>query len=287
MANSTVPLSGALAIRRIDMFCAFYVGLFNLIVGLLSNAAVILVLATRRAFRSNQSALYLLVEAISNIGLLLTVYPTRIWTFLLKSDPVLLSIAWCKIHTTLIQVWPLCSVYTISLLAFEQYLSTNPRAHWRQKSTLRLTHLLIVCNVAFVVLHNSTFLVFADIQPSKGCHVYHSSVKSYYTWVYYPFLASTVPFVFTITLSLLAYHNVRHLVRRQTSLVRRRLDRQMTALTLARVLCLSIFGLPFVFAGLAGVRLNNSSNNPLQIAIISLIRSMLQTLFFTNFSVGR
>jgi hypothetical protein len=263
-----------------------YVGMCNLLLGVVGNAAVILVFSKLRTFQGNQCAFYLIIESMSNIGLLIAVYPSRIVTAWFGVDLVLGSLVWCKIRIMLLQACGLCSVYTIALLAIDQYLATNVHYRLRQRSTLKLAHRATLANVCFVVLHSVSFLIFVDIQPSMGCTVYDPIVKRYYSYFYYSFASSAFPLTVTITFSLLAYHNVRHLVRLQLPVVRRRLDRQMTSMTLARVLCLTVCGLPFMLASIAELNVNNSVDNYFQLAIVNLITSIVYTLLYTNFSVS-
>jgi len=68
--------------------------------------------------------------------------------------------------------------------------------------------------------------------------------------------------------------------------VRRRLDRQLTAMVLARVICTIVLGVPFICITLYQINLNNSENNYMKLAIISLIGIILCSLLYANFAVN-
>ncbi|CAF3720555.1 unnamed protein product [Rotaria sp. Silwood1] len=185
-----------------------------------------------------------------------------------------------------LQAFALYSLFTVCFLSFDQYLSTNVRSSWRQKSTLKLAHLLTSLNVCFVVLHSSTVLIIYEIQPSMSCNVYNPIARRYYSFFYYPILANILPVVLTVTLSLLAYRNVRRIVRLQLPVFRRRLDRQMTAMTLARVMVLIIFGFPYIIISQYAVNLKISGNNYMEIAIVSLLSAIFASIMHANFTVN-
>jgi hypothetical protein len=140
--------------------------------------------------------------------------------------------------------------------------------------------------VCFVILHGITALVFTEIQPSMGCSVYNPIAKRYYTFFYYPVLANTFPLTFIVTSIVLAYRNVRRIVRLQQPVFRRRLDYQMTAMTLARVVVLTICGFPYVIISLYQLNLYIPADNYMQIAIITLLSIVFASLLHLNFAVN-
>jgi hypothetical protein len=153
-------------------------------------------------------------------------------------------------------------------------------------STLKLAHRLIIFNICFCTLHSTLFLIFTEIQSSLGCTVYNPTLKKYLSFFYYPILSNALPLVITISFSLLAYRNVRRIFRRQVPIVRRRLDHQLTAMVLARVICAIVLGLPFICITLYELNLNTSEDNAMKLAIATLIDIIFTSLLFTNFSVN-
>jgi hypothetical protein len=116
--------------------------------------------------------------------------------------------------------------------------------------------------------------------------VYNSILKKYLSYFYYPILSSALSLIITVSFSLLAYRNVRRIFRRQVPLVRRRLDRQLTAMVLARVICTIILGVPFICITLYQLNLSSSENNCMKLAIISLVGIIFYSLLYANFAVN-
>lgn len=279
-------LSTADYIRYIADKYNFYVGIFNLIIGIISNIFLILIFTRMRIFRNNQCSFFLTIESFSNLGLITTMYISRIFTVILGIDPILLSIVWCKIRAFIVQGCGLYSLLTICFNTFDQYLVTNHRYAIRQLSTIKLAYRLTIFYTCFTILHSLIFLIFNDIQSSLGCTVYNSLLKKYLSFFYYPILGNAFPLIATVIFSLFAYHNVRSVVRRQIPLIRRRLDKELTSLVLARIISLVICGIPYVCNTIYGFNRNTNGNNSIESAIYSLVTAIVDCLLFTNFSVN-
>jgi hypothetical protein len=277
--------STAQYIRNIADSYDFYVGLFNLIVGLIGNIFIILVFTNLRLLRGNQCSFYLIIESVSDLGLLIAIYSSRILTNVLGYDPTIVSLPWCKIRAMFAQIFGLWSLFTICCMTFDQYLATNHRYSFRQMSTLKLAHGLTIFNICFCVLHSILYLIFTEIQTSLGCTVYNAILKKYLSFFHIPILSSALPLVITVSFSLLAYRNVRRIVRHQIPLVRRRLESQLTAMVLGRVICIVVLGLPFIFISILELNVNNSEGNYMELAIVDLLSSICYSLLYTNFSV--
>jgi hypothetical protein len=254
--------------------------------GLISNIFIILILTNLRIFRGNQCAFYLIIECSSNIGLLSTILSSRILAYILGIDPVHLSIVWCKIRSWATQVFAFISLFTISCATLDQYLSTNHRYSFRQMSTLKLAYRLIFCIISFAIIHNIPLLFLTEIRPITGCSVYNSILKKYYAFFYYPIVVSLLPVIITGSMSLLAYRNVRKIVRLQVPIVRRRLDRQLTAMILARVICLLTLALPYIIYSVSTVNISINANDYTGLAIEGLINAIILSLFYGNYSIN-
>lgn len=263
----------------------FTCGIFNLIIGVISTLSIVVIFASVRAFRGNQCAFYLTIESITDLGLILFYFPPKIAYHFQGQNLFRQSLVWCKLSLMCSYGFGLCSIYIICSMALDQYLSTNHRHTWRQKSTLKLAHRLTLGITSFAWLHSTLFPIFADIR-ALGCSIYHPIAKIYFVFFYYPIMSGVLPLILSTTFSLLAYRNVRRLVRRQTALVRRRLDRQMTAIALSRVLCIVTLGLPFICTSLYELNINSNEVDDIQLAITRLIANIAQTLLHTNYSVS-
>ncbi|CAF2684057.1 unnamed protein product [Rotaria sp. Silwood2] len=238
-----------------------------------------------RIFRGNQCAYYLKIESTTDIGLLLAILPSNIAGYIIGQNPVHISIIWCKIQLMSSYTFGLYSLFTICFLAFDQYLSTSHRQNWRHISTLKLAYRLTYFNISVALLHGILFLVFADTGP-LGCTVYHPTVKAYFSFFYYPILSCVLPFTTSGLFSLLAYRNARRIVRRQVPLVRRRLDHQMTAFALTRVMCILILGIPFIVWSLFRLNTTYHLDNFLEEAILNLSSVITYSILYVNYAVS-
>ncbi|UJR07755.1 hypothetical protein I4U23_012039 [Adineta vaga] len=82
--------------------------------------------------------------------------------------------------------------------------------------------------------------------------------------------------------SLLAYRNVRRIVRRQIPIIRRRLDQQMTTLVFARVILLVILYLPYIVYYMYWSTTSFDRTNLMQIIIAYLAGVILNSIVLFN-----
>ncbi|CAF4716707.1 unnamed protein product, partial [Rotaria sp. Silwood2] len=83
----------------------------------------------------------------------------------------------------------------------------------------------------------------------------------------------------------LAYRNVRHLIRRQIPIVRRKLDRQLTAMIFVRVIFFIILLLPYTIFRIYILNLNISLVDTVHYAILQLTSAITVSLMLGNHSV--
>ncbi|CAF0718863.1 unnamed protein product [Adineta steineri] len=236
-------------------------------------------------FRSNQCAYYLKLEAMTDIGFLLALLPTTIISDFLHTSLTGQSNVWCKIQMMFAYGCGLYSLCTISFLAFDHYLFTNHRLNWRQTSTIKLAHRLTYVNLVLALIHGLIFLIYAE-NGRSGCTIYHPVLIIYFTYFYYPVLSGALPILISSVFSLLAYRNVRRIIRRQLPVVRRRLDRQMTALALARVLSLCIFATPFLACSLWRLNTVYADDDNVSWAVLVTISVIAYSLLYFNYSIN-
>ena len=283
LVRMSSPDPVALQLNQITDVYQYATCIFLLTVGLVSNIALILMFTMMKAFRGNQCAFYLTVVCFADLGLLLIYCPPTIASYIKQFIIGRVYLAWCKISLASSYGFGLCSFYTICFIAFDQYLATNHRVHWRQLSSINLAYRLTFFIITLALCHCVLFVVFGDV-GNVGCSVYHPILKLYFTFFFYPILGGSLPVLISISFSFLAFNNVRRIVRRQVTVVRRRLDRQMTALALTRVLCVIILGLPFLGSSL--YELNFTSVDPTRVAVMRLVSAITYSILFVNYSVS-
>ncbi|CAF1394331.1 unnamed protein product [Adineta steineri] len=260
--------SMAIDILRFTQKYSLYCNTFILIIGTIGNLFNILVFTTLKLFRNNQCVLYVITESIANIIQLAIFALIFILPAIYQTDPATSSLFWCKFRNMAISSCTLISFSTICFSASHQYLSTSPLFYLRQLSTIKLTKFLICASVIISLLHTIPFGVFTVIQAS--------------VCVLYGFLPVLIASVF----SMLAYNNVRRIVRRQIPIVRRRLDQQLTAMILIRIIVFIVLTVPYDIQRMYTYIAKVNQSNQLYYAINTLIGSVLVTLFNLNYAIS-
>jgi hypothetical protein len=179
----------------------------------------------------------------------------------------------------------LISFSSICFAAIDQYLSTNHHARIKQLSTLKLAHRLIYSAIVIWIIYDCLFLIFFDLQPSAGCAIYNISFASYYSFFHLIVLSGIIPIFTSSMFSLLAYSNVRRIIQLRMPVLRRKLDKQLTAMVLAKVAFFAATVLPSIIFRIYILNVTVSSNNSIRIAIHQLISSIAYALFYVNSSV--
>jgi hypothetical protein len=126
------------------------------------------------------------------------------------------------------------------------------------------------------------FLFFFEIQPKYGCNVYNQEFSRFYSFFHYTIRNGIIPITISSTFSLLAYRNVRRIVQLRIPVVRRKLDKQLTAMVLIKVIILVITLLPSVIFRIYILNITVDPNDSLRIAINQLISNVSYALFYIN-----
>ena len=174
---------------------------------------------------------------------------------------------WCKVRYMLPQISALITYYTICFAAADQFFSTNYLLNLRQMCTLKLARCLTITFGCLWIVHSIVFGWFFDIQPSIGCVISNPIWLQYSTYFVYPLLIGFLPIIIASLFNIFAYRNVRRIVRRQLPIIRRRLDQQMTAMVLMRVILFVSFVLPYVMYRVYTINFPIPQTKPMEYAI--------------------
>jgi hypothetical protein len=272
-------------LNSVNYFVSVYVGYFLLVTGVFGSIIDILAFTQLRLFRKNQSAFYLTIASTAECFLLIFASSTRVVTVTIGYDPTRNSLAWCKIRAYLIQFGSTILSTTICFAAIDQYLSTSYNIRLRQISTFKLAQILVGILIIFATLYSIPSAVFQQIQSSLGCATYNSSYNYFYSVVHLCIVIGLLPIAVSSLFSLLSFRHVRRIVRRQMPILRRRLDRQLTAMILVRVALFVITTLPYVIFRTYEINDPVDQNDAYAVAVDQLIKTTI-TLFYTaNYSV--
>ncbi|CAF3357361.1 unnamed protein product [Rotaria sp. Silwood2] len=135
----------------------------------------------------------------------------------------------------------------------------------------------------FWILHGIPFFIFSGIQSTNGCFIYNSSFVNYIIYFYYPILSGILPIIISTFFGVLAYRNVRRIVRRHMPIRRRKLDQQLTAMILIRVVFLVIMILPYVLERIYAV-IFKAKHGTLYDAVFTLIDDVAYSCFHINYA---
>ena len=264
---------------------SWYFTLSIFILGVIGNTINLCVFTRLKLFRGNQSVFYLIIESIVDICQLTVLLLIYLLSMCLGYDPTTTSLIWCKFKNILPQFFRLISTSMVCLAAFDQYLSTNPRLFLRQLSSLSLAHRLTIGAIVLWMCHSIPYAIFFRISPPSGCLNSSPNLIRYYSFFYYPILHGFLPILISCIFSLLAYQNVRNLIRRQIPVVRRRLDRQLTAMIFVRVIVFVILLLPYTTYRIYALNVTISRANLQAYAIDRLIFSVMTSISNLNYAV--
>lgn len=254
-------------------------------VGVVGNALNILAFSQLKLFRRNRCAFFLVVESIINTGYLIVYVTNNILMAAYGNDPGAYTLVWCRMRSILYQTVTLVSSSIVCFAACDQFCSTNHRFYTRQLCTLKLAKCLTFIAVCIWLVHSIAYSIFLNIQPSSGCILGNEVYIQYSSYFFFPVLNGLLPIVVSSIMSLLSFRNVRRIIRRQVPIIRRRLDRQMTAMILTRVVFFVILSLPFTVYRIYSINFPATRTDLLQYALRQLVQTVLTSSFALNFAV--
>ncbi|CAF3160740.1 unnamed protein product [Rotaria sp. Silwood2] len=260
-----------------------YTGFITLVFGVIGNISLIFVLTCLKIFRGSPSALYLITESITNLLQMAVLLTSRIAMNGFATDLTQTVLFWCRLRGLLRSYFTLKPLCIICFSTIDQYLSTSYYPFLRQKSTIKLAKILIAIATIVWILHGIPFFVFSGIQSTNGCFIYNSSFLNYIIYFYYPILSGILPIIISTFFGVLAYRNVRRIVRRHMPIRRRKLDQQLTAMILIRVVFLVIMILPYVLERIYAV-IFKAKHGTLYDAVFTLIDDVAYSFFHINYA---
>ncbi|CAF4057557.1 unnamed protein product, partial [Adineta steineri] len=125
-----------------------------------------------------------------------------------------------------------------------------------------------------------------DIQPTFGCTISNYVALQYSTYFFYPVLFGFLPIIIASLFSMLAYHNVRRVVRRQLPIVRRKLDKQITAMVLMRVIAFVCLTLPSTAYRIYAINFPIPQSIPMAYAVGRLIQTILLSIYNIDYMIN-
>ena len=196
-----------------------------------------------------------------------------------------ISLVWCRLRGILNQSTGLCTFYLIPLAAIDQFCLTFYRVNLKGICTVKIARYLSSATILMWIIHSVIFSSYSNIVPFVGCIVSNPILIRYETFFFYPILVGFLPIVLASSFSLMAFRNVRRIVRRQLPIQRRRFDRQITAMILTRVAFFVCCTTPLVIFRIYFTNVIITRETPLQFAIIQLLQAIATFILSLNHTV--
>ncbi|CAF3467920.1 unnamed protein product [Rotaria sp. Silwood1] len=277
-----------LAIRYLNISAESFVFIF----GIIGNILNIIVFISLKTFRTNPCAFCLLILSISDSGMLLFNTLPNIFVNIFKVYGNVNSMFPCKISIAFGQVFGLMSHMIMCVAVIDQCMSTSTYER-RQGINLKLMRCLIVIFIFVSILHGIPFLVFYDFQPLPGINATACVPKNkdgpfakYAIYISFPIIQGFIPISIMSVFGLMAFRNVRTMSKRKVSIIRLRLEQQLTAMVLIRILSVCITVIPFLIVYVIRYIISSRINNPIVQKQYQLVNRVFTILFFVNYAVG-
>jgi hypothetical protein len=261
-------------------------GCITFSLGIIGNIINLLVFTHLKCFRDNRCGFYLIIESISDFFYQFFSISLTILISLYGNDLSSNSIVWCKFIYFIAESLGLITFSMICFEAADQYFSTNYRLFLRQICTMKLAWILTFSIISLWLFHSTLCTFFVTIVPSIGCMISNPIWIKYVTYFFYPVLVGLLPIVIASSFSLLAFRNVRHIVRRQIPIERRRFDQQITAMILLRVGFYVCFTLPYIIYRIYIVNVPIKETNLVQYAIGQFVQVIIVSIVSLNYTVS-
>ncbi|CAF1347348.1 unnamed protein product [Adineta steineri] len=265
---------------------SIYTGCITFSFGVIGNVLNLLVFTQLKLFRTNRCAFYITIESICNFIYQFFFISLTMLIVIYGDDATGRSLIWCKLRYILGQTFALTTFYMICFTTVDQFFSTNYRLNLRQMCTLKLGRYFAFIFICFAIIHSIALGSSFNIYPTFGCVISDHTWVQYSTYFFYPILSGFLPIIIASKFSMLAYHNVRHIVRRQLPVVRRKLDKQITAMVLMRVIAYVCLVSPYNIYRIYAVNFPTSRSVPMAYAVGRLIQSILLSINNINFVIN-
>lgn len=276
----------AVKILQIASLYSTSAGCLTFAAGFIGNALNILVFLRVTYFRQNRSIFYLIIESTSDFLYQFFSITITVFISVYGNDLTSRVLVWCRLKYVFAQSFGLITFSMICFQAADQFFSTNYRCVLRQSCTYTLAQYATSGTVCLWLLHSLVCSFYVNIIPSIGCIISNSIWIHYVTYVFYPVLVGLLPITIASVFSLLAYRNVRRIVRRQIPIERRRFDQQITAMILLRVICFIIFTLPYITFRIYIVNVPVEQTDLIHYALSQLVQVIIVSIVNLNYTVS-
>ncbi|CAF1194468.1 unnamed protein product [Adineta steineri] len=266
-----------------------YGGILVFIAGILGDFFNIVIFVSLRTMRQNSCTIYLIIMSIVNIFQLCFNVLSRIMINVYGSDGTDRSLIYCKFRFFFSQFCTVFSLTCFCLATIDQYCATCSRVWLRQMANIKVARRLSVIFMSIWLLHGIPYFFFFNYSVSLtgkiSCIATNYIYLQYRAYVVVLIFQGFLPITITVLFGSMSYYNVRQLAFYTVPLVRRELDKQLTAMVLVQVL-INLFVLsPYSIANALTLNTNLNSDPIIQ-AQIQLANNITLILYYTHLAVS-
>jgi hypothetical protein len=152
--------------------------------------------------------------------------------------------------------------------------------------------LILIC-ISICILHGIPFLIYYDVQVlpgtnTKACRLTDNNgpFSKYLTYVALPIVDGFLPISIMSICALIALRNVRNMTKRRVHMIRLRLEQQLTAMVLIKILCVCLTVVPFLIAYIIGYTISSRSKDPLLQKHLLLVGHVFEFILSINYAVS-
>jgi hypothetical protein len=176
------------------------------------------------------------------------------------------------------------------LATIDQYLAICHRPRWQRWSNLKTARYLSAVSIIFSLLTAIPCLVYyiQNVSPETGkitCTATDNFFIQLNIYFYRLIISNILPLFITLVFGLLTYKNVKDITYRTVPLVRRELDKQLTAMVLVQDVFTFFILLPIMTLGFISLNPNNTQD-PLANAEFQLANVIAVMFYYLYFSVS-
>ena len=243
-----------------------YMGMFTVVIGVVSNLLNILVFLSLKTFRQSSCAFYLTVMSSVNIGQLILGQLSRVMITGFGIDGTQTSLFYCEFQSFTIQMCSYISVTCMCLATIDQFLATCVGVYWQRWSNIKLARRLSAVSIVFWVVYGIPYLIFyrhtvSSTTRKVTCGATDIFFRQYHVYMNNIILACGLPILISILFGTLAFRNVRQIAYRTVPVVRRELDKQLTNMVLIQVVFRSLFISPYIISTVLPLATDFNSNS--------------------------
>ncbi|CAF1249866.1 unnamed protein product [Didymodactylos carnosus] len=237
-------------LNEISRQLTIYAGLFLFTLGTAGSLLNIYIFSSKKSFRSNSCAMFLLCASIYDLLYLFNAVLPRILTAF-SIDPTTTSRVYCKLKFYFTLQFSLASNTFILLAAVNRWLCSCRNARYREWSTIKKTWLSIsITTISYIVIQVPSLIYYDNV--NHKCSITSTAFSYYLSYFLNLFQFAVLPIILPVYFGVRTYKNLRQrtapVVRAITGQggisIRQRIENQLTTMLLLQMCTATLFVTP-------------------------------------------